>query len=131
MSSHYMTVKELFDNALELARKDPTFAEAETKCQLDYHLICSGVTYDPLKRCEFDVIGYPNFGNSEGIYGDIFLYGQWVENQHDDPFRSRMRVYSLKTLREDKEGFMAMSTLVNLLCFYARSYVNENLNRFD
>ena len=131
MNSHYMTAKELFENALERAKKDPAFAQALAQSRLDYQLFCSGVSDMKLQCCEFDVIGYPNFGDSEGIYGDIFIVGQWETSKASELIPRKIRVYSLKTLYEDRDVFMAMGTLVNLICYHAQFYVLENLNRFD
>ena len=86
--------------------------------------------YDKLYRCEFDVVGEVTYGSSEGIYGDIFLYGNWSK-ERDDPFKSRARVYVLKTLKQDKESYLAVGMLVNLICYYANEFVATHLDRFD
>ena len=70
------------------------------------------------------------YGSSEGIYGDIFLYGNWSK-ERDDPFKSRARVYVLKTLKQDKESYLAVGMLVNLICYYANEFVATHLDRFD
>lgn len=64
------------------------------------------------------------------IYGDIFLYGNWSK-ERDDPFKSRARVYVLKTLKQDKESYLAVGMLVNLICYYANEFVATHLDRFD
>ena len=98
--------------------------------ELDYDLLCSTCKYDKLYRCEFDVVGEVTYGSSEGIYGDIFLYGNWSK-ERDDPFKSRARVYVLKTLKQDKESYLAVGMLVNLICYYANEFVATHLDRFD
>lgn len=85
----YFSVSDVMEPAVKLARTDPRFAEAEKNCPLDYDLLCSSVKYDKLYCCDFDVIGDVVYGPSEGIYGDIYLYGSWNKDMKDDPFRSR------------------------------------------
>ncbi len=127
----YFTVKDVLENAVALAKTDPRFAEYEKACKLDYQLLCSTCKYDRLYRCEFDVVGQVAYGNSEGIYGDIFLYGCWTQEQREAPFYSRIRVYVLKTLETDKESYLAVGMLVNLICYYANEFVRTHLDRFD
>ena len=127
----YFCVKEVLEPAVKLARTDPRFNEAEQTCLLDYELICSSVKYDKLYCCDFDVIGDVVYGSSEGIYGDIYLYGSWNKDAKGNPFRSRMRVYSLKTLETSKEAYIGMGMLVTLICFYANEFIRTHLDRFD
>lgn len=126
----YFTVKEILEPAVELAKTDPRYEEYSKICELDYDLLCSTCKYDKLYRCDFNVVGEVSYGGSEGIYGDIFLYGNWSKEQ-DNPFRSRVRVYVLKTLKDDKESYLAIGMLVNLICYYANEFVNTHLDRFD
>lgn len=126
----YLTVKEVLEPAVELAKTDPRYEEYSKICELDYDLLCSTCKYDKLYRCDFNVVGEVSYGGSEGIYGDIFLYGNWSEDQ-SNPFRSRVRVYVLKTLKHDKESYPAIGMLVNLICYYANEFVNTHLDRFD
>ena len=60
----------------------------------------------------------------------IFLHGNWSK-ERDDPFKSRARVYVLKTLKQDKESYLAVGMLVNLICYYANEFVATHLDRFD
>ena len=127
----YLSVSDVMESAVKLARTDPRFAEAEKNCPLDYDLLCSSVKYDKLHCCDFDVIGDVVYGSSEGIYGDIYLYGSWNKDMKDEPFRSRMRVYSLKTLEASKEAYIGMGMLVTLICYYANEFIRTHLDRFD
>ena len=111
----YFSVKDMFEQAVTRAKTDPRYEEYSKICELDYDLLCSTCKYDKLYRCEFDVVGEVTYGSSEGIYGDIFLYGNWSK-ERDDPFKSRARVYVLKTLKQDKESYLAVGMLVNLIC---------------
>lgn len=113
----YFSVKDMFEQAVTRAKTDPRYEEYSKICELDYDLLCSTCKYDKLYRCEFDVVGEVTYGSSEGIYGDIFLYGNWSK-ERDDPFKSRARVYVLKTLKQDKESYLAVGMLVNLICYY-------------
>ena len=126
----YFTVKDVFEAAVKLAKDDPLFEQYSKICELDYDQICNTCKYDRLYRHEFCVLGEVTYGGSEGIYGDIFLYGNWSEKQ-DDPFRSRFRVYVLKTLKQDKESYLAVGMLVNLICYYANEFIITHLDRFD
>ena len=58
------------------------------------------------------------------------IYGNWSK-ERDDPFKSRARVYVLKTLKQDKESYLAVGMLVNLICYYANEFVATHLDRFD
>ena len=84
-----------------------------------------------LKRMDFDVIGYVVYGSSEGIYGNLYVFGDWLPDGEQAFFGSRMSVYTLKTLREDKEAYLAMGAMVTLLSYYANKVVAENMERFD
>ena len=123
-------LKDMFEQAVTRAKTDPRYEEYSKICELDYDLLCSTCKYDKLYRCEFDVVGEVTYGSSEGIYGDIFLYGNWSK-ERDDPFKSRARVYVLKTLKQDKESYLAVGMLVNLICYYANEFVATHLDRFD
>ena len=105
----YFSVKDVFEQAVTLAKTDPRYEEYSKICELDYDLLCSTCKYDKLYRCEFDVVGEVTCGGSEGIYGDIFLYGNWSK-ERDDPFKSRARVYVLKTLKQDAAAAIISST---------------------
>lgn len=126
----YFSVKDMFEQAVTRAKTDPRYEEYSKICELDYDLLCSTCKYDKLYRCGFDVVGEVTYGSSEGIYGDIFLHGNWSK-ERDDPFKSRARVYVLKTLKQDKESYLAVGMLVNLICYYANEFVATHLDRFD
>lgn len=79
---------------------------------------------------EFGVLGDVSYGESEGIYGDIYLYGSWSKDQNDFR-RNRARVYVLKTLNCDKESYLAIGMLVNLICYYANEFISKHMDHFD
>ena len=79
----YFTVKDVFDAAVKLAKADPYFEQYNKICVLDYDLILRDCEDGTLYRAEFDVLGDVSYGGSEGIYGDIYLYGSWSKDQND------------------------------------------------
>ena len=82
--------------------------------------------------CEFNVLGFTEYGGSEGIYGTICFSGDWSPGCRIKSFGSiGLTAYTLKTLSDDKDAFRAMGTLVNLISYYARELMNRNLDRFD
>ena len=99
-------------------------------CVLDYDLILRDCEDGTLYRAEFGVLGDVSYGESEGIYGDIYLYGSWSKDQNDFR-RNRARVYVLKTLNCDKESYLAIGMLVNLICFYANEFISKHMDHFD
>lgn len=71
----YFTVKDVFDATVKLAKADPYFEQYNKICVLDYDLILRDCEDGTLYRAEFGVLGDVSYGESEGIYGDIYLYG--------------------------------------------------------
>lgn len=130
-SKQYFLVKDIMESAVKLAQDDPLFQEAEKKCVLDYQMLCHTTRFDEVRLCSFSVIGHTEYGGSEGIYGSIQFFGEWVPHHREDPYLSRMAVYTLKTLREDKEAYLGMGTLVTLICYYANQFIRDHLDRFD
>lgn len=127
----HMTIKELMGLAVERARKDPLFAEAEKLCELDYDSIAYGPEETELCRCEFDVISYAAFGGSEGIYGTVQLQGCWAPAGAGMIWNSRISAYTLKTLSTSKEAYIGISMMGNLIAYHATDIIMENLKRFD
>lgn len=127
----YFSVNDVMEAAVKLARTDPRFAEAEKDCPLDYELVCSSTRHDKLSICDFDVIGCVSYGTSEGIYGDIYLYGNWNKDRRSNPTNTRMHVYVLKTLEQTKDPYIAMGMMVTLICYYANEFIRTHLDRFD
>ena len=126
----YFTVKDVFDAAVKLAKADPRFEQYSKICALDYAIICSGCEAGTLYRAEFDVVGDVSYGGSEGIYGDIYLYGNWRKDRCET-CGNRVRVYVLKTLSTDRESYLAIGMLTNLICYYANKFISEHMDHFD
>ena len=127
----YLTVKDVLEAAIKLARKDPKFSETEKRCPLDYEKIRDAVKYDKLHYCSFDITGNVVYGTNEGIYGDIFLDGNWSKGAKENPWRNRICVYSLKTLERSKDAYMGMNMIVALISFYANEFIGTHIDRFD
>ena len=72
----YLRVKDIMEAAVKTAQEDPLFQEAEKECVLDYHQLCFTTRFDEVKLCSFNVIGHPEYGGSEGIYGTIQFFGE-------------------------------------------------------
>lgn len=130
-SKRYMTIKELMGKAVERARRDPLFVEAEKLCELDYDKIAYSVGEDKLYRCQFDAISSVTFGSSEGIYGTIQLLGCWTKEHMSQPMYTRVNVYTLKTLAMSENAYIGIGMMGNLIAYHATQYIMENLNRFD
>ena len=126
----YFRIGEIMGEAVNLARHDPRFAAAEQNCALENDGICITTRFDEVRLCSFDVIGYPVYGSCEGIYGDIYFYGEWMPQQEMEPLHSKVRVYVMKTLSTSKEAYLGMGEMVNLICYYANEFIATHLNRF-
>lgn len=124
---NYPTLQKILDYAVAAAKADPRYADAEKDCIIDYHGVFPSEARTLLVTCcEFDAIAIVEYGTSEGIYGSIHLNGTW-SNQ---PCVSN-RVYSLKTLSDDKDAYMGMAVISNLIAYHVREFVGNNLRRFD
>lgn len=127
----YFSVKNVFEAAVALARTDPSFVEAEKNCPLDYERVCSASREEVLRFSDFEIIGLVTYGTSEGIYGDLYLYGSWNQETRMVSGNSCLRVYVLKTLNEGKDAYLSMGSMVNMIAYYANEFVGTHLNRFD
>ena len=61
----------------------------------------------------------------EGIYIDCFLDGKF-----DQSGKSKCRVGTIKTLREDVDAYRIMGALAGLMTAYAYKYVNSCIDRY-
>lgn len=127
----YFKIGEIMGEAVKLARQDPKFAAAKQQCVLENDGVCISTRFDEVRLCSFDVIGYPVYGSCEGIYGDIFFYGEWMPQHEEKPLHSKVRVYLMKTLSTSKEAYLGMGDMVNLICYYANEFIATHWNRFD
>lgn len=118
---------DLFSTVVRLARENGDFAKADPI--LDYILpraeetsIQEGVH---LTAYEFDFIAIVNFGGSEGLYLDCYLWGRF-----DGSGRRSLHVGTLKTLDRSLEAARIMGELGGALMYHADRYVNQNLHRY-
>ena len=72
----YFSVKDMFEQAVTLAKTDPRYEEYCKICELDYDLLCSTCKYDKLYRCEFDVVGEVTYGAAELSEGLLLKKGK-------------------------------------------------------
>lgn len=91
---------------------------------LDYGLATRNVI--PVKKIEWDTIGIVNFGDSEGIYLDIYLDG--VIDEENERKHASCGLY--KTLETNKNAFKTMSDLNAEFVFALREMVYENMDDF-
>lgn len=129
---NYYTLQELMDETMKLVKDDPEYPKALVRCPLDYQSVSSSVKDERITLCEFNVLGFTEYGGSEGIYGTICFSGDWSPGCRIKSFGSiGLTAYTLKTLSDDKDAFRAMGMLVNLISYYAHELMNRNLDRFD
>lgn len=79
----------------------------------------------PVKTIEWDCIGIVNFGGCEGIYLDLYLYG----NTGNDMEKIPLGTY--KTLSRSKEAFKAMSVLNAEYVFALNDFVQAHIEDFN
>lgn len=68
---NYYTLQELMDETMKLVKDDPEYPKALARCPLDYQSVSSSVKDERITLCEFNVLGFTEYGGSEGIYGTI------------------------------------------------------------
>ena len=91
---------------------------------LDYGLETS--EHRPVKTITWDTIGRVNFGESEGIYLDL-----WLEGDIGAGKAERVALGTYKTLRDDKEAFKTMAILHAEFVFALRDLVNGHMDDFN
>ena len=120
-----LSVKDIVDQAVSDAKADAEFANAEKKCPLDYDIYPCSCEVKEINTNSFSAVGYVNYGGSEGIYGEIYFMGTWNDQLPDLMRRNTMGVYTLKTLDCNKEAYLGMGMMVNLICYY----INERIGQ--
>jgi hypothetical protein len=118
-----LSITELWDVAMETVKEDLVWQEHSHI--LDYLLSeREGLL---LTSYEFDIIAETTYGGSEGIYSRVYLDGVYTSGCK----ASRCRIGTLKTLGDQKEDYLRMSTLSSLIAYHMGRYVNSNINRFE
>lgn len=112
-----MTTEELF-NRIEIILKEKN----KLPDILDYRL-ATGSAW-PITNCEFDLRSNLAYGNSEGIYLDL-----WIEYFYqDESYRKDLGTF--KTLQDSKEAMHAMASLLADFIIELNAYVRANEDDF-
>jgi hypothetical protein len=82
---------------------------------------------ETLTDYEFDLLAFPSFGGSEGIYVDCYLSGVYRE---DDTQPRKLSAGTLKTLGTSLEDMKIMGELCGIITHTARDYINRNIMLF-
>lgn len=77
-----------------------------------------------IKSYEWDLIGIVNFGSSEGIYLDLYCYGN-TGNEKD-----KIPVGTYKTLERSREAYKTMGALCADFVYECLDFVNSNMDDF-
>jgi hypothetical protein len=134
------TTKDLFNAVLKLVKENGCYVKAEAI--MDYVLPNeheSHVREDVvLSNYEFDFNALAQFGGSEGIYIDVWLSGDFTEDERKIINYNtgqlerewRRNIGTFKTLKTEIESMMIMGELCGALTYYASQYVNQNIDRY-
>ena len=120
------TNEDLMNNVFELARKNHCYDKAEQI--MDYFHAESYKTIE-LSDCEFDFDACVQFGANEGIYIDCSIRGHFDENEPSDK-KQILHCGTFKTLGTSLEDMRIMGELAGSLVYFAREYMNKNLDRY-
>ena len=120
-----LTVKDIVDQAVSDAKADVEFAKAEHNCPLDYDIYPYDREVEEINTDEFHAVGCVNYGGSEGIYGEVYFMGTWHDQLSDLKYSNTMGVYTLKTLDCNKEAYLGMGMMVNLICYYINEQIDQ------
>ncbi len=118
------TNTDLMNNVFELVKKNGSYDKAEKI--MDYFLAESHYIRK-LSNYQFDFCAVPSFGGSEGIYIDCYINGIFDENDKES---HKLSCGTFKTLETSLSAMQMMGELCGSLTYFARQYVNENLERF-
>ena len=134
------TTRDLFNAVLQLVKANGCYKKAESI--MDYHLPSStesNVREDiELSNYRFDFNATAQFGGSEGIYIDCYLYGEFTEderkvyNSNTGTIEKEVRrhIGTFKTLKADLDSMKTMGELCGSLVYFASEYVNKNIGRY-
>lgn len=126
----FYTIADVMKRAVEGAQAESLYEEACKICEPEIAEVNRCCKDDKLYRGDFEVVGDVSYSPGRNVHGRIFFYGNWTADE-DYPLRNRLCAYQLVTRKSDKESYLAMGMLVNLICFYANEFVKTHLNRFD
>lgn len=123
MSIKRCTNTELFNAVYQLATESGELAKLVGI--EDYHL---PETYDvaTLVDHEFDCFWTANYGGSEGIYIDAYLFGVFDESKK----KKALKLGTVKTLATGLEAMKIMGEACGVLSYFSNQYINKNLDNF-
>ena len=134
------TTRDLFNAVLQLVKANGCYEKAEAI--MDYYLPSSSesnIREDiELSNYRFDFNATAQFGGSEGIYIDCYLYGEFTEDERKiyNPNTGtaekeiRRHIGTFKTLNTDLDSMKVMGELCGSLVYFASAYVNKNIDRY-
>ena len=120
------TNEDLMNNVFELVKKCHCYDKAEKI--MEYFLPETYKTIE-LSDCEFDFDANVQFGANEGIYIDCSIRGHFDENEPSDKIQI-LHCGTFKTLGTSLEDMRIMGELAGSLVYFAREYVNKNLDKY-
>ena len=134
------TTRDLFNAVLQLVKDNGCYEKAEAI--MDYYLPNSSesnIREDmELSNYRFDFNASAQFGSSEGIYIDCYLYGEFTEDERKiyNPNtrvvekETRRHIGTFKTLNTDLDSMKTMGELCGSLVYFASEYINKNIDRY-
>lgn len=120
------TNEDLMNNVFELVKKCHCYDKAEKI--MEYFHAESYKTME-LSDYEFDFDALVQFGANEGIYIDCSIQGHFDENEPSEK-KQILHCGTFKTLGTSLEDMRIMGELAGSLVYFAREYVNKNLDRY-
>lgn len=120
------TNEDLMNNVFELVKKYHCYGKAEKI--MDYFQAESYKTIE-ISDYEFDFDAIVQFGSSEGIYIDCSIRGHFDENEPSDKTQI-LHCGTFKTLGTSLENMRIMGELAGSLVYFAKEYVNENIDKY-
>lgn len=80
----------------------------------------------PIRSYAWDLIGIVNFGGSEGIYLDLYCYGNTGNSFNE----KKIPVGTYKTLETSKDAYKIMGNLNAEFVYETLDFVNNNMDDF-
>ena len=120
------TNEDLMNNVFQLVKKNHCYDKVEKI--MEYFLPETYKTIE-LSDCEFDFDANVRFGANEVIYIDCSIRGHFDENEPSDKIQI-LHCGTFKTLGTSLEDMRIMGELAGSLVYFAREYVNKNLDRY-
>lgn len=127
------TTFDLFNAVLQLVRDNGEYEKAAAI--MDY-VLPERYEVIELTNYRFDFVAVPQAGGNEGIYIDCYLWGEYTQEPRKVYCNGkveteyRRNIATLKTLEEGLESFKIMGELCGALTYYARVYINREIDRY-